>query len=265
MRVMWFVVALAAYAAPALRSEIHDLLKNAEIEAGLAKVRGSLTVHQRPNFSISLHSQECAARAPETHDGADEVLFIRRGSGSIWLDTRKHEIGAGDVINVKRKTAHRIEAPSGRIEYVAVSVIPAGSGPQPGGIRPAPAAMKDVLPASEIDRTFAKFDTNQPIHSAPNFTMNYVIYNGRVGPWESHHGCVDIYFLRVGTAVVQVGGNIREGKEESPGEIRGSGVAGARRHEIGPGDIVLIPRDTAHHMDPGAGRLGYLLMKILAE
>jgi len=27
----------------------------------------------------------------------------------------------------------------------------------------------------------------------------------------------------------------------------------------------LIPRDTAHHMDPGAGKLGYLLMKIWAE
>ena len=46
---------------------------------------------------------------------------------------------------------------------------------------------------------------------------------------------------------------------------RGVGVTGARRHEIGPGDIVLIPRDTAHHIDPGTGKLGYLLMKIWAE
>jgi mannose-6-phosphate isomerase-like protein (cupin superfamily) len=264
MRAMWFAAALAISTGPALRSEIHDVLKNTEIEAGLTKVKGSTTVHQRPNFSISLNSQEVATGALETHDGADEVLFIRRGSGSLLLDDRKLEVGPGDVINVKRKTPHRIDAPSGRIEYVAVRVVP-GEGRRANGIRPAPRIMPDVLRASEIGETFAKFDSNQPIHSAPNFTMNYVIYNSRVGPWEAHRGCVDIYFMRIGTAVAQLGGQIRDAKEESPGEIRGAGVTGARRHEIGPGDIVVIPRDTAHHMDPGAGKLGYLLMKIWAE
>ena len=58
MRTLWFAAALAMSATPALRSEIHDVLKNAEIQDGLAKVKGSLTIHQRPNFSISLHSQE---------------------------------------------------------------------------------------------------------------------------------------------------------------------------------------------------------------
>jgi mannose-6-phosphate isomerase-like protein (cupin superfamily) len=265
MRVLWFTAALAMSAGPALRSEIHDVLKNAEIEAGLTKVKGSITVHQRPNFSISLNSQERGTGALETHDGWDEVLFIRRGSGSLRLANRTYEIGSGDVINVRRTTPHRIDAPSGRIEYVAVRIFPTGEGRQASGIRPAPRIMPDVLRASEIGETFAKFDSNQPIHSALNFTMNYVIYNSRVGPWEAHRGCVDIYFMRIGTAVAQLGGQIRDAKEESPGEPRGSGVTGARRHEIGPGDIVVIPRDTAHHMDPGAGKLGYLLMKIWAE
>jgi hypothetical protein len=76
---------------------------------------------------------------------------------------------------------------------------------------------------------------------------------------------VDIYFLKIGTATAHLGGQIKDAKQESPGEIRGSGVTGERRHEIGPGDIVVIPRDTAHHMDPGAGKLGYILMKIWVE
>ena len=265
MRTLWFAAALAMSATPALRSEIHDVLKNAEIQDGLAKVKGSLTIHQRPNFSISLNSQEVGKGALKTHDGADEVLFIRRGSGLLWLEDRKYEVGSGDVINVRRKTAHHLDAPSGRIEYVAVRIFPTGEGGSAIGIRPAARIMPDVLRASEISETLAKFDSNQPIHSAPNFTMNYVIYSARVGPWEAHHGCVDIYFLKIGTAVAQLGGQIRDAKEESPGEPRGSGVTGARRHEIGPGDIVLIPRDTAHHMDPGAAKLGYLLMKIWAE
>ncbi len=265
MRVMWLGVALAVSAAPAVRGEIHDVLKNAEIEARLAKVKGSLIIHERPNFSISLHSLEGAASADENHNDADEIIFIRRGSCSLRLDGHNYQIGSGDVINVRRNKAHRIDASSGRIEYLAVRIIPTGENGTATGIRPAQRIMPDVLRASEIDETLAKFDTNQPIHSAPNFTMNYVIYKSRVGPWEAHHGCVDIYFLKTGTAVAQLGGRITNGKEESPGEIRGSGVTGARRHDIGPGDVVLIPRDTAHHMDPGAGKLGYLLMKIWAE
>ena len=263
MRVICIAV-LTLSGAVALRSEIHDVLKSAEIEARLAKVKGSSIIHQRPNFSIALGSQE-GAGATEKNDGADEVLFIRRGSGSVWLDDRKYEISSGDVINVRRKTAHRIDAPSGRIEYITVRIVPAREGPVVNGIRPATRIMPDVLRGSEIAETFAKFDSNQPIHSAPNFTINYVIYSGHAGPWEAHKGCVDIYFLKIGTANGQLGGQIRNAKEESPGEIRGDGVTGARRYSVGPGDMVVIPRDTAHHMEPTSAKLGYLLLKVWAE
>ena len=265
MRVTWFAAALAISGAVTLRSEIHDVLKSAQIEASLAKVKGSLIIHQRPNFSISLGSQEGGTGALETHDGADEVLFIRRGSGALTLENRKYDLSSGDVINIKRNTPHRLDAPSGRIEYAAVRIVPIREGRAPSGIRPAPRIMPDVLRASEIDQTFAKFESNQPIHSAPNFTMNYVIYSGHAGPWEAHRGCVDIYFLKIGTATSQLGGQIRNAKEESAGEIRGDGVTGARRYSVGPGDIVVIPRDTAHHMDPTSAKLGYLLLKVWAE
>src|ERR1022692_935050 len=192
MRLMWIAAALAMSGAAVLRSEIHDVLKSAEIDAGLAKLKGSSIVHQRPNFSISLRSQEGGTGARETDNAGDALLFIRRGSGLVWLENRKYEIGPGDVIHVSQKTAHRIDAPSGRIEYVAVHISPAGEGRPASGERPAPRIMPDVLRASEISETFAKFESNQPIHSAPNFTMNYVIYSGHAGPWEAHRGCVDI-------------------------------------------------------------------------
>jgi mannose-6-phosphate isomerase-like protein (cupin superfamily) len=265
MRVMWFAAALAIGGATTLRSEIHDVLKSAEIEASLAKVKGSSIIHQRPNFSISLGSQEGGAGAVETHGDADEVLFIRSGSGWLWLEDRKYEIIAGDVVNVKRKTAHRFYTELGRIEYVAVRIVPAREGPAASGIRPGPRIMPDVLRASEISETFAKFESNQPIHSAANFTMNYVIYSGHAGPWEAHRGCVDIYFLKIGTATSELGGQIRNAKEESPGEIRGDGVTGARRYSVGPGDLVVIPRETAHHMEPTSAKLGYLLLKVWAD
>jgi mannose-6-phosphate isomerase-like protein (cupin superfamily) len=261
MRVIWVAAALAA----ALGADIQDVLKSADIDARLAKMKGTSIIHQRPNFSILLGTQESGAGAVETHEGADEVLFIRRGSGSIWLEDRKYEIGAGDVINVKRKTAHHLDASSRRIEYIAVRVVPAREGPAVSGIRPASRIMPDLLRASEIDATFAKFDSNQPIHSAPNFTMNYVIYSGHAGPWEAHKGCVDIYFIKIGTGASQLGGAIRNAKEDSPGEPRGDGVTGARQYSVGAGDMVVIPRETAHHMEPTSAKLGYLLLKVWAE
>ena len=35
-----------------------------------------------------------------------------------------------------------------------------------------------------------------------------------------------------------------------------------REYNIAPGDMVMIPRNTAHFMDPGSNRLGYLLVKV---
>jgi len=71
--------------------------------------------------------------------------------------------------------------------------------------------------------------------------------------------------MQIGTAMAQLGGEIQNAKEESPGEPRGDGVKGAREHQIGPGDIVLIPRNTAHHMTPAGGRLGYILVKVWVD
>lgn len=53
--------------------------------------------------------------------------------------------------------------------------------------------------------------------------------------------------------------------EEAPGETRGTGVRGARRYEIGRGDTVLIPHQTAHCMIPTAEKLGYNLVKVWAS
>ena len=58
---------------------------------------------------------------------------------------KKHAIGAGDAVNISRKTAHHIDAPSGRIEYIAIRIIPAVEGRTGRGIRPSPPIMPDMI------------------------------------------------------------------------------------------------------------------------
>jgi mannose-6-phosphate isomerase-like protein (cupin superfamily) len=245
-----------------------------------------LLVHSTPAYTIRFDVQAGKPGPYTAHPKADQLLFVRAGTARILLggelagakksasgelagesikDGRTNDVGAGDVVHLPRNTPHRIDPGGGRLEYVRVQVFPAGDNLPPRQGFLSPRRMADVLKKSEIDATFAKYSSNQPIHAAPNYTMNYVIYTGRSGPWEAHRGCTDIYFVQTGTAIAQLGGDIANPKEEAPGEIRGTGVSGARRHSIGPGDMVLIPRNTAHHMDPAGGKLGYLLLKVWVE
>jgi mannose-6-phosphate isomerase-like protein (cupin superfamily) len=250
--------------APGLPAEIKDVLKSAEIDRMFAHNGESLAVHERPNFAVALRVAEGKAKAPQTQTGVDEVWFVRRGEARVTLGAGHHDVSAGDMVHVPRGTTFQVDPGRDRFEYVAVRVFPATGRPAPGGFIPT-GPMPEVVKKSDIDAVFAGAEKNQALHGGTNFTVNYVIYKGRSGPWEAHRGCVDIYFLHDGTATAQLGGVISNPKEESPGEIRGDGVSGARPHQIGPGDIVLIPRNTAHHMTPAAGTLGYMLVKVWAE
>ena len=43
-----------------------------------------------------------------------------------------------------------------------------------------------------------------------------------------------------------VGGEIVDGKESAPNEIRGTAIEGGETHEIAPGDVLTIPRGVPH-------------------
>jgi mannose-6-phosphate isomerase-like protein (cupin superfamily) len=246
------------------RGESHEVLKSIQIDKMLAHTRRSLAVQELPNYAVVLRVYAGKSGQREMNEGADEVWFVRQGNAKVSLGSQEYDVSGGDVVNVPRKTPYQIDPGTGRLEYVAVRIFPEG------GDRPYRAQrMPDVLTKADIDATFVKFDSNQPLHSAKNFTVNYVIRKGQAGPWEAHRGCGDIYFIRVGTAQAQLGGQIANAKEDTPGEVRGTGVSGARDYSVGPGDIVLIPRNVAHHVGPPIGpaseKLGYLLVHVCAH
>ena len=257
---------LAISLAVCARAEIHDVLKSAEIDSMLSRATADAALNEKPHYSIWSVVRSGPAKPAETHPNLDEVIFVRRGSATVSLGTKQIQAAAGDIVKVPAGASHQINPGSSRFEALAVRIATVGPGVQARtGIRPAEHQMADLLKKADIDATLAKFDSNQPIYSGPNFTMNYVIYKGHSGPWEAHAGCVDIYFLKVGTAAAQLGGEIVNPKEEIAGEPRGDSVKGARSYTVGPGDLVLIPRSTTHHMDPGPNKLGYVLVKVWVD
>jgi mannose-6-phosphate isomerase-like protein (cupin superfamily) len=286
-------LAFVALSVFSVRADIKDVMKSADIDATLAKSKqGEQVLHGRPNFSIVAGVREGKALPSETQKDAGTIIHLRKGSGKFTVATRAYDVAAGDVLHVPRNTPYQIDPAGGRIEYLAIRVkdlgaaTPRGFGigsPPPsatGAARGAAAGtaqgaasgaprrmMPDVIKKAEIDATYAKNTQNQPIGSTgtPAYSTNYVIYAGRQPPWEIHAGCVDIYVIKAGSGMTQIGGKISNGKEEPAGEIRGDGVTGARSHEIAVGDVIVIPRNEAHHQEPRMPILGYMLVKVWAD
>jgi mannose-6-phosphate isomerase-like protein (cupin superfamily) len=89
-----------------------------------------------------------------------------------------------------------------------------------------------------------------------------IIYNGAIGPYESHEDIDQIYFVRHGTAKAAYDGRLVNPTVTTPGQIRGTGYLDASEYTIGPGDIVWVPRNQLHFVDPGTGKIGYFLLSM---
>ena len=246
------------------RADIRDVMKSADIDAALARSKpGEHSLHTQSNFSVLAGVREGKATAAEIHKDGGTFMHIRKGSGTFVVSGRKHEIARGDLLHVPRNTSYQIDTAGGRIEYLAIRVF--GDNPARAAAAKSSRQIPDVLKANVIDATFAYNSTNQPIGSTPAYSTNFVIYAGRTPPFEIHEQCVDIAVVRAGSGDIQVGGTIVDAKEETPGEIRGTGVKGSRDQEIAVGDIVVLPRGVAHHQQPHMPRLGYILLKVWTE
>jgi mannose-6-phosphate isomerase-like protein (cupin superfamily) len=256
------VIAILLLASPS-PCQLRDVVKSADIDRMFARASPSLEVLAKTNFAIEFRTASAPAAASRSDPEADQFWFVRRGSADLVIDGRPRQAAAGDVVRVPRATPCQVAPAGGRFDYVAVRIFPTARSTRIGiGASAEPHAMPDVVTKAKIDATLATADKNTLLHSAGALLINHVVYKGAHGPWEVHQTCDDLYFVRLGTAHARLDGTLIGGKEDPPGEIRGTGVRGAREFDIAPGDMVVVPRNTAHFMDPGSTRLGYLLVKV---
>ena len=222
---------LAVLALPMQRvaGEIRDVLGSAEIDAMFARIDTELVVHETPANSVVFKVIEGDAAPSRMNRDADEIWFVRSGlarlvvgespsnrelapsddlAGSTARSASHYEIGAGDIVSVPRHTVFRLTAGDGRLAYVAVRVFPKTAHSDRNLAEPAP--MPDVVKSAIRDAVLAENDSNQPLHSVANLNVNYVIYKVSPDPWESHRGCVDIYFVHTGSGVAHLGGEITD-------------------------------------------------------
>jgi mannose-6-phosphate isomerase-like protein (cupin superfamily) len=101
-----------------------------------------------------------------------------------------------------------------------------------------------------------------------DFGSHYVlvVYREGNGPAESHDTETDFYVIQSGEATLYTGGEIVDGKQTEPGEIRGSSIKGGKKTTLKAGDTVNIPPKTSHQVVLEAGKkITYMILKIRAK
>ena len=245
------------------------VMKSADVDAQFAKINDSWDVYTKTNHAVTFRVNT-KKLPPTNHEEADEYWFVRKGSAKVSLKTgaatadTPHDVAAGDVVYVPRNVPYEIDPGATRFEYVALRVFTpqqpgrgAGAGAT-GAAQPEPTSY--FASKAQTDQTFATAPQSTQLRFPRGGSVNMIIYNGAIGPYESHEAVDQIYFVRHGTAKAAMDGRLVNPTVTGPGQIRGTGYIDSSEYTIAPGDIVWIPRNQLHFVDPGTGRIGYFLV-----
>ena len=88
-------------------------------------------------------------------------------------------------------------------------------------------------------------------------------YRTKDGGAEVHTNYADVFYVVRGQATLLTEGTVQNSKEESPGEIRGTGIDGATSTVLKKGDFVHIPAGTPHQLlIPKGKTFVYFVIKV---
>ncbi|MEP6703169.1 MAG: hypothetical protein ABJB34_00020 [Acidobacteriota bacterium] len=123
---------------------------------------------------------------------------------------------------------------------------------------------------SDISRELEKQDgnTNLDVVPAAGTQMRVAVFHDEKREndnFEVHDAADDIYYVLDGTATLMLGGTLADAKEISPGEWRSKTAAGGQRVQIRKGDLIVVPRGTAHQRTVTGKGFSMILIKVFAE
>ncbi len=83
---------------------------------------------------------------------------------------------------------------------------------------------------------------------------------------ELHDASDDVFYVLSGSAELTLGGTLDNPREATPGEWKSAKINGGKTFTITKGDLIVIPRGTAHQRVNSKGKeLTLILIKIFAE
>ena len=111
------------------------------------------------------------------------------------------------------------------------------------------------------DRVAAAFSTGAVLASEGAYQV-HASRRDRPGQVEVHEHETDIIYVLEGTATFVTGGTVVSGTNTASGEIRGSGLTGGEARRLEKGDVIIVPKGTAHWFKEVPGPILYYVVKV---
>jgi len=258
---MRLLLAAALCAAQALHGQLYEVLKSADLDAGLRDLQASTILYRGTGYTVSLESR--SAGAVLTDNNASQILSIRSGTGVIRLGLYRHNIGAGDMVRIAHKYGCQLE--SGHIGFVLLRIPPqpdrkpTTQDPNHSQFVPAVLRASEIAAATEtVGDLYQRVE--EPTEFPKNFSEGYVSCKTGCLPWHLFKEQARVFFVQAGSAILGLGGQLTNPLPEarSPTLVQGIGADGARSYAAGPGDVVIIPPNTPLYVDRGGRNFSYI-------
>ena len=130
------------------------------------------------------------------------------------------------------------------------------------------ATAAQVIATAQLDTYVTKTDKGVALKQIPTDAGSTVLIVRRdsTGEVELHWRMNDVFVVKSGHGSLLLGGRIEHNHETAPSEWRGGEIIGGEKHELSPGDLVLIPAGVPHQvLLPPGGSITYVAVKTLAQ
>jgi mannose-6-phosphate isomerase-like protein (cupin superfamily) len=155
------------------------------------------------------------------------------------------------------------------IRVGAIVIVIGAAALLPAQGQPPADPLAGVKTRAELDTLVARIRTGELQGPQMLFERDkgpYQIYTSfiqkRKGAADIHAVDDEIFLILSGSATATLGGDVTDKKLTGDNDFRGTTIAGGTAHKVGVGDLVSVPRGTAHQMDTGTGEVLYLVIKI---
>lgn len=156
-----------------------------------------------------------------------------------------------------------------RIRVGAIAIVMGGAALLSAQGPPRTDTLAGVKTRAELDGLVAKIRAGELKGPQMLFDREkgpYQIYTSfiekRKGAADIHGVDDEIFLILDGSAAATLGGDVTDKKLTGDNEFRGTTIAGGATRRVAAGDLVSVPRGTAHQMDAGTGEVLYLVIKI---
>lgn len=126
------------------------------------------------------------------------------------------------------------------------------------GDLPAPV---EYFEKSKVDAAFAQGAVLLDSSAGRNY-MVHASRREKAGQAEVHTRDADVIYVLQGTAKFVTGGEVADGKNTAPDEIRGASIHHGETRQIAKGDVIVVPRGVPHQFMEVTNPFLYYVVKV---